>query len=653
MELRIAIGLAIVLSGCLPDREAPGTRGFFGSPRRPPPPPAAPPPTAAPPPWQGPTPSPGLPEPRGPGPAAPPHLLDDGPLPAPWPAEVFDVVAQRLARRVVASEDVVGLAALTDGLLVVERRGGLLRSNALNRFIPEVTPLPEPVTRVFADGDRLVACTPPLQYARFSLDGGRTWASLGFQCGAGGRRTIAGAGELTYALVDGQLRVGILPRGRPRYTALPVESPWALGAYESAVVVFGATEVARSSDAGRTFAVAPRPALLSDVRDVLFVGKATVLAAGRAANVPSGSALVRSTDGGLSWRPVPLPRRLDAVAALAQRGDGAILAVPENASDGAVLSVDGGRTFEPLPPSVLAEGAAAPLGSGFVAGSAQGLVTVVGGQAPVLGLDQPLHAVVFTHPLVAVGIGTAGGLYRTRDGGRTWRAHPGWGGIRFADLASPGGHTVMVVGEGILWRSLDAGGTFEARALPSSCRARWVRFGAEGVGLVGCRDGSLLASDDEGSRWAVAPAPPAAVQPVVFLADGTRLALTETGRLATWQAGRWTLSDAPVPAPISATGWHGGASVLSATGQMAERRPGETVWRGAPADLTGIADAVAHRPLADGRALILDAHGLVITAPDGAPQRLLEASSAHAFALTGDGGVLVLHDTATSLFSAR
>jgi photosystem II stability/assembly factor-like uncharacterized protein len=645
------LGCVLAAAGCLPDRSPPGDQGFFGGPRRPEAPEIPTPRPVEPPPSWAPTPHPQAPTGPDPlhSPTVPPWRPGDA-LPAPWPAAVFDVVAPRLARRVVASEEVVGLAALADGLLVIERRGGLFRADPFARFVPEVTPLPE-VTRVFATGETLVACTPPAEHARFSLDGGRSWASLGFQCGFEGRRTVAGAGEHTYALVGPTVRVGTLPRGRARYAPLPIEAPEALGALDHQVIVFGSREVARSSDGGETFGTSPRPPTLATVRDVLFVGKGTVLAAGTAADVPSGSALARSGDGGLTWRPIPLPRRLDAIAALALRADGAVLAVPENARDGAALSVDAGRSFHELPSHLLAEGAALGLGSGLVAGSQRGLATVLGGRTPHQGLDQPLHAVAFTHPLVAVGIGTTGGLFHTRDGGLTWSTRSAWAGIRFEDVASPGDHTVVAVGEGLLWRSEDAGLTFDPRPLPSSCRVTWVRFGSEGQGLAGCRDGALLGTTTGGQLWRVEPMPPAPLQPVVFLEDGSRVALTATHRLATWTSDGWTLGEAPVASPIEVTAWRGGVSVLGQDGTIAVRLPGEPVWRGLPVSSEGVVQARRHRPLAGDAVLVLDARGLVVLSQ--APARRLIETDALEFALTGDGGVLVLHDTATSLFSAR
>ncbi|MCB9546214.1 MAG: hypothetical protein H6706_10220 [Myxococcales bacterium] len=653
MNLRMAIAASALLVGCLPERTPPGDRGYFAGPRRERP---ATPVTDAPTP---PAPSPWTPPvlPRTPptGGEAPPPVFDPTPpLPAPWPADVFDVVAPRLARMVVASEDAVGLAPQPDGLLVVERRGGLFRADAFGRLLPEVTPLPDPVTRTFALGDVLVACTPPAEEARFSVDGGRSWASLDLQCGQAGHRTVAGRGPLTFALAGEHLRVGPLPRGRARYVPAPVEAPEALGALDAQVVVFGAHEVARSEDAGAHFEIRPRPTALAEVRDVLFAGKGTVLAAGRAAlDRPAGSALLVSTDAGRSWRPVPLPRRLDTIAALALRGDGAILAVPEDASDGAVVSLDGGRTFEALPPGVLLAGAAEGVGPALVAGSPRGLIQQLDGAGPVLGLDQPLHAVAFTHPQVAVGIGQGGGLYRSRDGGRTWHGEPAWAGIPFGDVASVGGHTVMVVGDGVLWRSEDAGERFDPRPLPSSCRARWVRFSAAGDGLVGCRDGGLLASDDAGRTWTEAPAPPAALRPVVFLADGTRLALTETGRLATDAGDGWRLDDAPVAAPLELRPLRGGASLLGADGAVAVRPADRAAWQALHRQGGGLRGVRAHQVLADDAVLLLDAEGLVVQTADAPPRRLATTRGADAFQLTGDGGALILQDTATTLFLPR
>ncbi|MEZ4475202.1 MAG: hypothetical protein R3F60_31305 [bacterium] len=651
MDLRIAIAAAALLAGCLPERTPPGDRGFFAGPRRElpaRPTPTPPPPAATPSPWTPPT------VPRTPPRAgdAPPPIFDPTPaLPPAWSPDLFDVLAPRLGRMVVASEDAVGLMPRPDGLLVIEARGGIFRADAFDRLLPEVTPLPEPVTRAFALGEVLVACTPPAEAARFSVDGGRSWASLGLQCGQAGHRTVAGRGDLVYALAGRPPAHRAPARGRARFVPSPVEGAEALGALDAQVVIFGAGQVARSDDGGEHFELRPRPAALAEVRDVLFAGKGTVLAAGRAAlDRPSGSALIVSVDAGRTWRPVPLPRRLDTIAALALAGDGALLAVPENASDGAVLSVDGGRTFEELPPGRLVAGAADALSGGLVAGSPRGLITTLGARGPILGLDQPLHAVAFTHPQVAVGIGQTGGLFRSRDGGRTWHGEPAWAGIRFGDVASAGDHAVMVVGDGVLWRSTDAGEHFDPRPLPTSCRARWVRFGAGGEGLVGCLDGSLLATADGGRQWAEAPLPPAPLQPVVFLADGTRLALTETGRLATDAGDGWRLTDAPVPGPRDLRPLRGGASLLGADGAVAVRPADRPAWRALAVQGGGGPGARAHQVLADDTVVLLDDEGVQHRAVDAPPSRPVTATGALAFHLTGDGGLLLLQDTATTLY---
>lgn len=632
----------LCLPACMPAADPPAARGVLPPPRRPAPPverPVVDPPDAPPRPHHPPTavdPAP-----------APGPVVDLAPaaLPTAWPNDAFDLVAERHARRVIASEDVVGIAA-AQRLLAISGDGGVFRADAFGRLRPERTQLPSAISRTFSTPDVLIACTPPLDHARFSLDDGHTWGSLGFQCGHRRARTIDGAGAQTYALAGDQLRIGPLPAGAATYRALPVADVEALGALGDTVLLVGGEAVAISKDAGARFDYANRPREIAAVRDVAFVGKGVVLLAGEAAR--DGAALLRSTDLGRSWTPVDLPRRLDDLAALAVDPRGVVVAVPTDASAGAVISHDGGRSFEPLPPDVLAQGAVIAHAGGFVAGAPEGLLRGIDAPAARLGLSDPLHAAVFTHPRVAVGIGRTNGVFRTLDGGQTWAPYPAGRWIRFADLARIDDHAVMLVGEGILWRSDDAGLRWDQRPLPSSCAARWVRFAPDGIrGTVGCADGSLLESADRGYSWRVGPPPPAALGPVVWW-DGKRWAISRDGRLMTDGDGAFAAVPSPVEAPAHLAWTPTGLSLLGRTGQGAHLR--DAAWQ-AWGWIEPPADSTHHVPLGDGGALVLAADRLVRVSPRVAPRVL--ARDVLDLRLTGDGGLLVFNPRGTTLLEAR
>ena len=550
----------------------------------------------------------------------------------------------------IASEAVVGLAPI-NGWVVIDAAGGIFRSDRFGRLSAARTTLPRHVTRTFADGATLIACTPPLDWARFSLDAGETWASLSFQCGQHGARTIAGSGALTFALMDDALRIGPLPAGAATVQPSPVAGPEAIGALHTHVLIVGREALALSEDAGQHFVHRPRPDALARVRDVAFVGKGSVLLAGDAAD--DGFALMRSDDAGRSWRGIALPRRLDQIAAIAVDNDGAVVAVPLDAFDGAVRSTDGGRTFEPLPPGSQAEGAVVAAGDGFMVGSARGTLAGVGIEAPQLGLQVPVHALVFTHPQIAVGLGHTSGLYRSLDGGRTWQTSVAGRGARFWDITRIVDHAVMAVGDGVLWRSDDAGAHWDQRPLPSSCQARWVRFDPTGRrGTVGCADGSLLESSDAGHTWRVGDMPPTALRPVAWL-NGKRWALSDDGRLFAEASDVFAEVQSPLAAPVDLVAGTAGLSLLSQTGQRALLDDAEMGWRALPTHPGAHApiDAIAHLPLANGAALVRTAQQVVRVSPETAPQPI--APAADGMCLTGDGGLILLDAQRTSLLEAR
>lgn len=641
----ILIALA-ALPGCMPASDGPAPHGILPPPYRPPPPVARVPAGQAEPPRATPT----TPTTDAFFEPPPPHRFATPDLPTAWPRAAFDIVATRHTRWVVASEDIVGLAPTGDWV-AIDGAGGLFRGDRFGRLKPAPTRLPQTVTRTFADGSTLIACTPPLDRARFSLDAGATWGSLSFQCGQQGARTIAGAGSLTFALMGESLRVGPLPSGAASVRSSPVAGPEAIGAMLDHVLIVGREALAFSDDAGARFVHRPRPRALVRVRDVAFVGKGTILLAGDAAT--DGYALMRSDDAGRTWQGIALPRRLDQLAALAVDGDGGVMAVPVEAFDGAVYSADGGRTFEALPPSALAEGAAVATPGGFMMGSARGALVGYGVHAPRLGLQVPLHAVAFTHPRVAVGIGQTSGLYRSLDGGHTWQSVAAGQGVRFWDVARITDHALMVVGDGVLWRSDDAGARWDQRPLPSSCQARWVRFDADGRrGTVGCADGGLLETTDGGHDWRVGAPPPVALRPVAWL-NGERWALGVDGGLYSDLSGAFAAIHSPLPAPVDLVAGPDGLSLLDRSGQRAVLDDPATGWRAQTTQPGPHAPrgAIDHLPLADGAALIRTDAQVVRVSGRAAPQPL--APAADGLCLTGDGGLMLLDAHRTSLLQAR
>ncbi len=563
-------------------------------------------------------------------------------LPAAWPRDAFDVVASRFHRRVVAATEVVGLAPVPEGLLVASATGGLFRADVFGTLRALRTPLSR-VERLFSGHEVALVCAGD-EPARASTSDGDAWVQLDFAC-----RSAAFGGREAYVVrQDGALRVGPLPVGAARLVELPIDAR-AVAASGAAVVVVGDGEAAWSFDAGETFERVELPGSI-EVRDVAFLGKWTVVAVGTAPlDTPS---ILVSRDAGRSWALAEgLPRRADDLGAVAVNGAGAVVAMPASPGGRAIVSRDGARSWTPLEVNAAVRGAALGWRAGFLLGAPRGLVRAVEttGPAPRL-LDRPLWDVAVTHPRVAVGAGVDGGLYRTVDG-VGWGRVPGTAGIPFWDVTPVGGHAVVAVGDGLLWRSEDAGGTWIHATPPSSCRARWARFDAE-AGLVGCLGGEVLITADGGDSWAVGETLATALQPAVWLGDGRAVALGEGTLHLTDDAGAsWRAVEAPAGTIELAPGADG-VTLLTADGRVATSERPEDGWRWIR-DVSQVGAARTHRVLRDDRLLLLGDTHLWLDGPDGTLRAVARATTGLGFRVLGDGGLLLLESEATTRLEPR
>ncbi len=588
--------------------------------------------------------APGVRGPREGGSSTPTPFTDE-PLPPAWDVEAVGAVATELRRRVVASEQVVGVVPDGAGQLLFTAGGGRFAAGPIGSPRPLHSTL-GPVERVFGDGRVLVACAAGGP-ARVSVDRGERWARLGFACPPGGAASVALDGARSYALTaEGLLRVGALPTGTARRVSVPVAEPRVVAAFGEVVLVFGADGLARSEDGGAGFGHVELPGRL-EVLDARFVGKSTVVAVGR--SPLDAPRVLTSADPGQTWRlGGDLPRRATELGWLAVDRKGTLLATPREIGGVGALSRDDGETWAPLERTPVL-GAALGVREGFVAGSPVGLWRAVDGRPlPTLGLSRPLWAAAFTHPRVAVGAGLDGGLFRTVDGGRTWGKARGTDGIVFWDVSGLGDHRVVAVGDGLLWRSDDAGGRWSAAPPPSSCRARWVRF--EGLaGLVGCADGQILRSLDGAATFEVAEVLPFATRPAAWI-EGRAVALSADGARLVWSDDRgesWQDSSAPPGAVELAPGGDGltllaGGALLTAGADLGFR-----------AVRTGLRGFHAHRLLPGERLLLLDGSGLWVADGSAQPRRVASVPAARAARPTGDGGLLLLGPRETTLLEPR
>jgi len=218
---------------------------------------------------------------------------------------------------------------------------------------------------------------------------------------AGGRWTYLG----TFTLAAGQgwdVRVsrGSTSRGRIAANAVaaepvghPLQSRLLSGGFGYTLT---SSSLAVTSDAGSSWRVATLPNLAAaDVRTVRFVDSQTGFVVGQSGAERQGFGLWRTTDGGVTWTtsPLPAPTAVDASAPIS-------VAAPDESHWFVSLSLQQGlgRT-----------------GPGVLLASSNGGRTWTRRVLPRSG------PIAFTTPTQGWLAPVEGGVYRTHDGGRTWR----------------------------------------------------------------------------------------------------------------------------------------------------------------------------------------------------------------------------------------
>jgi photosystem II stability/assembly factor-like uncharacterized protein len=224
--------------------------------------------------------------------------------------------------------------------------------------------------------------------------------------------------------------------------------------------------------------------------------------------------VVRSLDGGQSWRRCLVPEGTGLVAALALSPrfgeDGVALA--GTLGNGILRSTDGGQNWQT---------------SNFGLGSADVL-------ALAWGADEAVIAA------------TDEGLFQSPNGGRAWRVIPQTAGGAFVALAAGAKHSTLAAPEsGPLMRSTDSLANWTPLGdLPGDIQNSALMHFAESRILLGSADHGLLLSQDEGVSWS----PVAAENVLGFAANESRIyAATNTGVLESRDGGETWLELPPPP----------------------------------------------------------------------------------------------------------
>lgn len=437
----------------------------------------------------------------------------------------------------------------------------------------------------------------------------RGWEVAGAPRAIGSIERIAAAGTTVMGVADGTPRrlvlerpdgthVGTLPPGRTAMLAGP-----------GRIVAVDGCTVHRSDDLGGTWRRAALPDCSPDTalqpvafadaeHGLVLAGQATwgtddgggtwtrrgpgtttstpgLLVAGtrlafRTSTAGEGRSLERSSDGGATWRGIPLPPApplappdggpstapatptlptatplpdgaLPTLSAPALRGDGAIVV----GTTGAVLvSTDGGGTFArvPLPPppggfpEAVDRLACAPGASSCLVGTASGRahrLTPSGLATTPLSASLPMDPIAPT-PGVVVGLGVRSGstLVRSDDDGASYTSYEDAWAV--SPASRPG--LLVLAAEERLRLSTDAGGSWTDVPAPPSGRVDDLVRAGGGDGLVALAQGGLATF--AGGRWsattdvgALQPSAVAIVRGRPVLAGGRGIARVVGGRL--------------------------------------------------------------------------------------------------------------------------
>lgn len=305
----------------------------------------------------------------------------------------------------------------------------------------------------------------------------------------------------------------------------------------SAVLALGLAAWCGPVPAATVFPALQRPALQvrAPERQVL---QAAAPAGSRVVAIGERGLVVLSDDQGKTWRQarqVPVSVSLTALSFVdAQRG----WAVGHG---GAILhTADGGETWTRQADGVSLAQAALAEAEQLVAqrpGDAAAERALADARRLVEdGPDKPLLDVRFADARRGWAVGAYNLFFETTNGGTTWRSvstrldNPR--ALHLNALAVQG-QTLWIAGEqGVLYRSRDAGQTFEALASPYKGSWFSLALGDDGAVTVGGLRGNAFRSPDGGATWkAIEALPPVSIVSASARADGSVLLSNQAGQL--------------------------------------------------------------------------------------------------------------------------
>jgi photosystem II stability/assembly factor-like uncharacterized protein len=340
-----------------------------------------------------------------------------------------------------------------------------------------------------------------------SVDAGAHWIRGGYLNVSGSARGMAFSGSAATAVGDG----GLVERstdGGATWQAATTDGATsdlrgvAFNAAGVGVAVGDSASVLRSTDGGASWSTVS----ISQgyLLDVAFVDASTVVATGW------GGQVMRSTDAGLTWQAVNTGSALYLFHVAFDRAGNGIAGDSNGDSQTDILhTTDGGQTWAVVhvPGSIVAADyapvataatAVAVGDGGSVATSADGGVTWTS-RTP--GPQPVLRGIAFASPAIGAAVGDAGTILRTVDGGDSWAAVSGPSStMSMNDIAFPTPQVAIAVGDGAIWRSVDAGATWSAVIPRGGPALRAVRFTSPTHG-VAVSSGSILYTDDAGLTW--------------------------------------------------------------------------------------------------------------------------------------------------------